>query len=243
MSTHTGRQVNTQAACSQKSQLPSHFCGLVTFLRDFSQIEQFVALKLTCESLPVETHFNDTPTPGPVSPSPCQSAHAALLPFSLPSPPLRLLPPHQPTSSTLCALKKQLFSSKFLFGREKKRKEGGTTEATAGVFAQAPWLVESYFVSVEKVWDGMSGLCLTEHVCACVGGEVWTAQTAIGALLPANVPEWKSAAFICIHCCNLKKTTSDAEADALKGERTSASRFTVAARSREREKWFRLAND
>lgn len=41
----------------------------------------------------------------------------------------------------------------------------------AGVFAQAPWLAESYFVSVEKVWDGMSGLCLTEHVCACVGGE------------------------------------------------------------------------
>ena len=39
------------------------------------------------------------------------------------------------------------------------------------VFAQAPWLAESYFVSVEKVWDGMSGLCLTEHVCACVGGE------------------------------------------------------------------------
>lgn len=32
-------------------------------------------------------------------------------------------------------------------------------------------LAESYFVSVEKVWDGMSGLCLTEHVCACVGGE------------------------------------------------------------------------
>lgn len=43
--------------------------------------------------------------------------------------------------------------------------------AKAGVFAQAPWLAESYFVSVEKVWDGMSGLCLTEHVCACVGGE------------------------------------------------------------------------
>lgn len=30
---------------------------------------------------------------------------------------------------------------------------------------------QSYFVSVEKVWDGMSGLCLTEHVCACVGRE------------------------------------------------------------------------
>lgn len=44
-------------------------------------------------------------------------------------------------------------------------------QAKAGVFAQAPWLAESYFVSVEKVWDGMSGLCLTEHVCACVGGE------------------------------------------------------------------------
>lgn len=29
----------------------------------------------------------------------------------------------------------------------------------------------SYFVSVEKVWDGMSGLCLAEHVCACVGGQ------------------------------------------------------------------------
>lgn len=35
----------------------------------------------------------------------------------------------------------------------------------------ASLLAESYFVSVEKVWDGMSGLCLTEHVCACVGGE------------------------------------------------------------------------
>lgn len=42
--------------------------------------------------------------------------------------------------------------------------------AEASVFAQAPWFAESYFVSVEKVWDGMSGLCLTEHVCACVGG-------------------------------------------------------------------------
>lgn len=60
--------------------------------------------------LGVETHFNDTPTPGPVSPSPCQSAHAALLPSV--SSPLQ-----QPTSSTLCALKKQLFSSKFLFKR------------------------------------------------------------------------------------------------------------------------------
>lgn len=68
----------------------------------------------------VETHFNDTPTPGPVSPSPCQSAHAALLPF-LPPP----LPFFFPPTHILNTLRS---------GRRRRRRK--KQEAAAALFIQ-----------------------------------------------------------------------------------------------------------
>lgn len=112
---------------------------LLFFVQLFLSLTFLLCFIPSLPPLRVETHFNDTPTPGPVSPSPCHSAHAALLPSV--SSPLQ-----QPTSSTLCALKNSSsYPSSSLGGQIKQKQERERCDSVSRQWKSLSWSVPFNF--------------------------------------------------------------------------------------------------